>query len=38
MHHATAGEAQELGMQRLQCFGQVAAQSMTLIGVLGHER
>ena len=38
VHHASAREAQELGMQVGERLGQVLAQAMTLIGILGHQR
>ena len=38
MHHASAGEAHELGVEVGQCLSQILAQTVSLIGVLRHER
>ena len=38
MNHATAREAHELRMQVGERLGEVGAQSVSLVGVFGHER
>ena len=38
MHHASAREAQELWIKSLKSLSQVPAQSVSLIGILRHER
>ena len=38
MNHTTAGEAHELRIQVGQSLSQILAHTMTLIGVLGHQR
>ena len=38
MHHASAGETQELRVQVGQCLSQILAQTMPFISILGHQR
>ena len=38
MHHTSTGEAHELGMEGGKGLGQVFAQAMAFVGVVGHQR